>query len=122
MYDCDKESILIAGLFHDLGKIGSVQPDLPLYIENDSQWHIEKLGMVYKHNPELEDYLTHSLRSIRILTQLNFPLLDNEFVAILTHDGWFEEANRAPEMMRCIFPLVKLLQHADQICTINEKT
>tara|TARA_R110000824_G_scaffold81446_9_gene204782 strand:+ start:3188 stop:3787 length:600 start_codon:yes stop_codon:yes gene_type:complete len=121
LYGCDKESILIAGLFHDIGKIGSVFPSLPLYIDNDSQWHIEKLGMVYKYNPEINDCLTHSLRSIRILTQLNFPLLDNEFVAILTHDGWFEEANRAKEMMRCTFPLVKLLQHADQICTVNEK-
>jgi 23S rRNA maturation-related 3'-5' exoribonuclease YhaM len=126
IYNCDAESILIAGLFHDLGKIGSVTDvttgdGIPFYIDEQNDWHRQKLGQLYKKNPELQDYLTHSLRSLRILTQFNLTLKDEEFVAILAHDSYWEEQNRSIDVMRCGYPLLKLIQAADQMATINEK-
>lgn len=126
VYNCDPESILITGLFHDLGKIGSVTDvatgdGVPFYIDEQSDWHRDKLGQLYKKNPELQDFLTHSLRSLRILTQFNLTLTDEEFVAIMSHDGWFEEANRSLDVMRCTYPLLKLIQAADQMATLHEK-
>tara|TARA_R110000744_G_scaffold40853_1_gene92727 strand:+ start:676 stop:1302 length:627 start_codon:yes stop_codon:yes gene_type:complete len=126
IYNCDPESILIAGLFHDLGKIGSVTDvatgdGIPFYIDEQSDWHREKLGQLYKKNPELQDFLTHSLRSLRILTQFGFPLKDDEFVAIFAHDSYWEEQCRSIDIMRCSYPLLKLIQAADQMSTINEK-
>lgn len=123
LYACDEESILVCGLFHDMGKIGSINPDIDMYIDlpSEEQWRERRYNAKFMHNPELNDCLTHSLRSIRNLEKLNFPLTDEEFVAIFQHDGYFAEQNRSVEMMRCTFPLVKLIQHADQIMTINEK-
>ena len=126
VYACDTESLVLVGLFHDLGKIGSVTDvatgdGLPFYVEQTSDWHRDKLGELYKKNTELQDYLTHSIRSIRILTQFGLPLKDDEFVAIFAHDSWFEEANRSFDIMRCPFSLLKLIQAADQIATVREK-
>ena len=126
VYNCDPESILVAGLFHDLGKIGSVTDVAtgdgePFYIDEQSDWHREKLGQLYKKNPELNDFLTHSLRSLRILTQYNFPLKDDEFVAIFAQDGFFEIQNQSLDVMRCTYPLLKLIQAADQMATLHEK-
>jgi|3_EtaG_2_1085321.scaffolds.fasta_scaffold00712_21 hypothetical protein len=126
VYECDPESVLVVGLLHDIGKIGSVTDvatgdGVPFYIEETSDWHREKLGQLYKKNPELNDFLTHSLRSLRILTQFNFPLTDEEYVSIMSHDGWFEEANRSLDVMRCTYPLLKLIQAADQMATLHEK-
>jgi len=122
LYNCDRESIAVVGLFHDLGKIGSYQPDQAMYIDllADDQWKYKR-GYRYSSNPDLNDGLTHSLRSLRTLSKINFPLLDDEYNAIFQHDSYFEEQNRSLAMMRCNFPLVKLLQHADQMATINEK-
>lgn len=125
VYNCDEESILIAGLFHDLGKIGGFNEDLsdviPMYIPIDSSNWKYKNGDRYIYNEKLDDCLTHSLRSIRLLTQMGFPLTNEEFVAIFSHDGFFEEQNRSFTIMRCPYRILKLLQAADQICTVHEK-
>jgi|TARA_R110000751_G_scaffold5523_6_gene25133 23S rRNA maturation-related 3'-5' exoribonuclease YhaM len=126
IYNCDPESIVIVGLLHDIGKIGSVTDvatgdGLPFYIDQQSDWHREKLGQLYKKNPELNDFLTHSLRSIRILTQFNFPLSDDEFVTIFAHDAHFEIQNQSLDIMRCTYSLLKLAQAGDQMATLHEK-
>jgi hypothetical protein len=125
VYGCDEESILIVGLFHDLGKIGGFNEDLseiiPMYTPIDSSNWRYKNGDRYIYNENLDDCLTHSLRSIRLLTQMNFPLTNDEFVSIFSHDGYFEEQNRSFTLMRCPYRLLKLLQASDQICTITEK-
>lgn len=127
VYTCDTESVVLVGLFHDLGKIGSVTDvstgdGLPFYIDQTSDWHREKLGELYKKNPELQDHLTHSLRSVRILTQFGFPLSDSEFVAIFAHDGTWENQNTSVDIMRCSFPLLKLIEASDQMATLQEKS
>lgn len=126
VYKCDSESVVVVGLLHDLGKIGSVTDvatgdGVPFYIEETSDWHREKLGQLYKKNPELQDFLTHSLRSIRILGQFSFPLIDDEFVSIFAHDAHFETQNQSLDIMRCAYPLLKLAQAADQMATLHEK-
>ena len=39
-------SILKVGLLHDIGKLGTVDHDL--FVDQDSSWHREKLGQLYK--------------------------------------------------------------------------
>lgn len=122
-YDMQEEisdqSIMLTGLFHDLGKIGNRQGD-SLYIPETSQWHINK-GMLYKYN-NLNDGLTHAQRSIRLLGLFGIPLTDDEYLAILGHDGNYVEENRTREMMYCKDnKLVRILHEADAWTAMIEK-
>ena len=56
--------VVLAAMFHDLGKLGSVDEDH--YIKNDSEWHVKNQGKIYKTNPNL-NYMDHSLRSFYLL-------------------------------------------------------
>jgi len=47
----ETKSILKVGLLHDIGKVGSLTE--PLYEEQDSDWHREKLGQMYKYNEKI---------------------------------------------------------------------
>ena len=42
------QSLILCSLFHDIGKIGTDNKDY--YIENTSDWHREKLGIMYNVN------------------------------------------------------------------------
>ncbi len=48
--DVPDESVVIAALFHDLGKVG--YPGKPYYLRNDVQWEVTKRNRTYKVNPE----------------------------------------------------------------------
>ena len=50
---CDKikEHIPNLNVFHDFGKIGSLEADY--YLSQDSNWHRER-GMMYKYNDQLQ--------------------------------------------------------------------
>ena len=88
------------------------------YIPQDSSWHREKLGEMYKYNPEIP-FMPVAVRSIFTLTQYGIALSHEEYVAILIHDGWILEENR-----KFIFKeptLAMVLQMADYIATKQEK-
>lgn len=83
------ESIYFVGLFHDLGKIGDpftfIEEEGMYYIPQNDQWRRDKLGEFYTINPLLGNGLSHSQRSIRILSQFNIEMNEDEHLAILHH-------------------------------------
>ena len=110
--EISNESKVITGLFHDIGKIGSLDGK-PYYLDEKSDWHREKLGRLFTHNDELDDALSVPQRSIRILTQSGINLSDSEYQAILFHDGLFVEENRSYRIMVSKDKLMRLLHMAD---------
>lgn len=90
--DYTTEELVFAAINHDLGKLGT--NDQPMYLPNDSQWHIEKQGAVYKYNPNIT-YMRVADRSLFYLQQAGIPMSENEYIAIKIHDGMYEESNKA---------------------------
>jgi len=112
--DVSNDSIVIVGLLHDIGKIGSVgENPKPYCKDQESSWHREKLGQLYIYNDELKDGLTVPQRSLRILQAFNVNLSDSEYTAILYHDGLYLEQNRTPECMYSKDALMRIIQIAD---------
>jgi hypothetical protein len=85
------EELVFSAINHDLGKLGSNSE--PLYVQNDSQWHVEKQGAYYKGNPKLS-HMRVSDRSLFELQKAGITVTENEFFAIKLHDGLYEEANK----------------------------
>ena len=102
-----KESCVIAGLFHDLGKIGTFEK--PNYLENDNEWEIKKLDKKYKNNPDLV-YMGIAQRSLWLVSQ-HIRLTDEEAQAILYHDGQYIDSNKEVAHKECLLTL--LLTFAD---------
>jgi hypothetical protein len=90
--DYTTEELVFAAINHDLGKLGTNEE--PMYIPNDSQWHIEKQGAIYKYNPNIT-YMRVADRSLFYLQEAGIPLTQNEYIAIKIHDGLYEEGNKA---------------------------
>ena len=81
--DIPGESIVIAALFHDLGKVG--YPGKPYYLRNDVQWEITKRNMTYKVNPEATT-MNLAVRSLYLISN-RVALSEDEAQAIVAHDG-----------------------------------
>jgi hypothetical protein len=109
-------SIALVSLFHDFGKAGSLTE--PYYIEQDSSWHQEKLGEFYKKNPNLL-YMDTAQRSLHLLSHFGVPLTEQEYQAILIHDGQYIEANKRYAQNECMLAL--LLHQADMIACKQEE-
>jgi len=59
--DINRDSMIIAALFHDLGKIGDGEQ--PYYIKQTDAWRQDKLGEIYTHNDKLI-YMSVPLRGL----------------------------------------------------------
>jgi hypothetical protein len=81
--DIPDESIVIAALFHDLGKVG--YPGKPYYLRNDVQWEITKRNMTYKVNPDATT-MNLAVRSLYLISN-RVALSEDEAQAIVAHDG-----------------------------------
>lgn len=114
------ESCAIVGLFHDLGKIGSID-GTPYYVKQTSDWHREKLGQMYKNNEDLNDSMGVAQRSLRILQYFGVELTDSEYISILYHDGLYVEENRIPQMMYSQDPLMRITHMADSYSALVMK-
>jgi hypothetical protein len=109
-----ESSFILSGIFHDLGKIGTVIDNIKdYYIYSDNEWRRNNLGEYYTYNKELNDGLTVSQRSLRNLSKYNISLTDDEYVAILGHDGLYIEQNNTMEMKYSKSKLLRLLHMAD---------
>ncbi len=84
-------SILRAGLLHDIGKVGSIESDY--FVPQNSDWHREKLGQMFKFNDDLNRMST-SHRSLCLLQEFGITLSPNEWVAIQLAAGSHFEENR----------------------------
>jgi hypothetical protein len=89
--DYTTEELVFSAINHDLGKLGSDSE--PMYIPNDSQWHIEKQGAYYKINPKLV-HMRIADRSLYELQKAGIAVTENEFLAIKLHDGLYEDGNK----------------------------
>jgi len=89
--DVDTNSILKVGLLHDIGKVGDTETDY--FIEQDSLWHREKLGQLYKYNDNLQK-MSVSHRTLNLLQHFGVTLSTDEWLAIQLAQGSHFEENR----------------------------
>jgi putative nucleotidyltransferase with HDIG domain len=115
-WDIPKESLIIGALVHDIGKVGDHEHDY--YVPQDSDWHRDKLGEMYKHNKAMQ-YMTVSDRSVWLCQHFGLKLTQEEFLAIKLNDGHFDETNAPYKMKEPTLAVV--VHHADLIATRTEK-
>lgn len=111
------EELVFSAINHDLGKLG--RDGKPAYIPNDSEWHVKNQGAIYKPNTELP-FIPIQDASLFILQSEGIQMSFNEWVAIKTHDGLYDDGNKAyllssqnESKLRCSLPLV--LHQADEM-------
>jgi len=85
------EEMRFAALLHDLGKMG--QQEGEYYQPNDSQWHVDKLGQIYKFNTDIPAMKVPE-RSLFILQEIGCKVTQNEFITIKIHDGLYDDSNK----------------------------
>lgn len=112
-----EEELVFSALNHDLGKLGF--DGKPAYIPNDSEWHVKNQGAIYKPNIELP-FIPIQDSSLFILQSKGIEMSFNEFVAIKTHDGLYDDGNKPylfssqnESKLRCSLPLI--LHQADEM-------
>ena len=113
------EELVFAAMNHDLGKIGTEEAEQ--YIPNDSEWHRKNLGKLYKYNAS-NPFMPVPDRSLFLLQQRGIQVSFNEYVAIKTHDGLYDESNRPyfisstkESKLRTNLPII--LHHADHMAS-----
>lgn len=115
-WEVPKDSLIIGCLLHDLGKVGDHEKDY--YVPQDSDWHREKLGEMYKYNKEIL-YMTVPDRGVWLCQHFGLKLTQDEWLAIKLNDGQYAEEN-APYKMK--EPLLADVVHlADYISCKQEK-
>lgn len=72
------KSLIVTGLFHDIGKIGNEKFDY--YVEKESDWH-NKQGIMYEINQKVAG-TSPSMRSLWWLSKFGVQLSEDEFLAI----------------------------------------
>lgn len=92
-YDVDPRSIVKVALLHELGRMGSLTDESQqLYLNQDSDWHREKLGQNYKYNPACTR-MNIGHRTLWMLNDLGIKLSREEFVAVMTSQGFHLQEN-----------------------------
>ena len=86
------QEAVFAAIHHDFGKLGS--KDGPYYVDQDSQWHREKQGEMYKHNHDI-GFMKVPDRALFLLQQYGIKITENEFYGIKLSDGLYDDSNKA---------------------------
>ena len=86
------EELVFSAINHDLGKLG--RDGQPAYLVNDSEWHVKNQGANYKPNTALP-FIPIQDSSLFILQSAGIELTFNEWTAIKTHDGLYDDGNKA---------------------------
>lgn len=115
-FGVDPESMLIAGLFHDIGRVGDMTTDY--YLPQTSDWHRDKAGILYVYNPALPK-MPHSHRSLTLLQAAGVSLTTDEWIAIATAQGPSLDENKF--YIGGESPLTLLTQTAVRIIAQKEK-
>ncbi len=110
-------SILKVGLLHDIGKVGDLENDL--FVEQDSEWHREKLGQMYKYNESLEK-MSVSHRTLFLLQHFGVSLTQEEWVAVQLAQGSHFEENRfyvgsEPTLALILQQAKQMVHHKDKL-------
>lgn len=111
-----RESVILASLFHDLGKVGDLKNDY--YEDQDSDWHRER-GNFYKISETIQR-MPASHRGLYLLQAFGIKLTQDEWIAIATNEGLSFEGNGYYSMHEPQLALI--VQHADRMACEREKT
>lgn len=106
-----RDSIIICGILHDLGKMGDYGK--PNYNENILKSGEISTSKPYVTNPALS-YVPHEVRSIAI-TQRHIPLTEDEEFAILYHNGLYTALGNSYKGKET--PLSLIMHFADMWCS-----
>jgi len=116
------EELVFSAINHDLGKMGDMFNEA--YTPSTDKWRTENLGELYTHNTKLS-FMSIPDRSLFLLQQHEIGLSQNEWIAIKTHDGLYDQANEAyikaytPEARyRSVMPVI--LHQADLMAATIE--
>jgi hypothetical protein len=85
------EELVFSALNHDLGKMGDEEEES--YIPQTDQWRKDKLGEDYMFNTKVP-FSSVPDRGLFMLQSHGIQYTFNEMVAIQTHDGLYDEANK----------------------------
>ena len=85
------EELVFSAINHDLGKMGDENNES--YIPQDDKWRREKLGEDYKFNTKVP-FASVPDRGLFMLQSHGIQYTFNEMLAIQTHDGLYDEANK----------------------------
>lgn len=110
-----KESMIFACLFHDIGKLGSL--DQERYVDQTSDWHL-KQGNLYEYNDKMP-FMTTPDMGIYLLQHFGVHMTMDEMKAILLNDGQYDDGNRAYGLKEGFLAL--LVHQADVMATLMEK-
>lgn len=110
-----QQDLCLISFLHCFGKIGS--KDEPYYIEKKSDWHNER-GIWYEYNNNLNPYMTVAHRSLWWAKEVNIPLTEEQFLAILLSDNTDEDSGRYRFNSSS---MTVLLQTAIKFAIIEEK-
>lgn len=119
-WNLPKESMIIAALFHDIGKVGlpGKGAENDFYVEQTDPYWRDKRGEVYTYNNDIT-YLTTPDRSVFIMQHYGVRLTPDEWLAIKLNDGFVVQDNKPYCLKES--PLVFAVQTADYISTMVEK-
>ena len=110
-----KESLIIACLFHDLGKVGDVNDD---YYVAAEEWRQQKLGETYTYNKDIQ-YMSVPHRGVFLCQHFGLQLKMEEILAITLNDGWVVEENKPYCLKEPL--LAHVVMTADYISCMQEK-
>ena len=87
------KSLVKVSLLHELGKLGDLQEGAELFIPQESDWHREKLGQMYKYNDACSK-MNVAHRTLWMLSHLGFELTREEWMAINVSQGLHLQENQ----------------------------
>lgn len=111
------EELVFSALNHDLGKLGD--EDNEAYISQTDAWRRDKLGEEYMYNTDLA-FASVPDRGLYMLQSHGITYSFNEMIAIQTHDGLYDEANKKyyisfASETKPRTSLIYILHHADMM-------
>ena len=115
-----KEDVILAAMFHDLGKLGDL--DNAYYTYQTDDWRRNKLNEWYTYNPDMEN-LSVTDRALWLLQHFDIKVSTEVWKAIKMSDGMFDQGNegyyRTSSDSRNI--LHYIVHFADWMSTVAEK-
>ncbi len=114
-WQIDRDSLIIACLFHDLGKVGDVDTD---YYVPAEEWRQQKMGETYTYNKDIQ-YMSVPHRGVFLCQHFGLQLKMEEILAITLNDGWVVEENKPYCLKEPL--LAHVVMTADYISCMQEK-
>ena len=121
--DFTEEELIFVALHHDLGKLGTKE-ELH-YAPNDSKWHVENRGELYKRN-EKNSFMAITDRTLFTLSQYGITINENEYFGIKLTDGLYDEDNakyyKVYDTSKYLKSNIQYIMHwADHMSTVIER-